>query len=84
MKHASAAALEGLSQLLVDIRRRAGLTEKKTGIFYRKSKAFLHFHEDPAGMFADLSSESGFDRYPVNNRKEKDALLAAIDIALKG
>lgn len=83
MKHARSATLDGLSDLLDVIRGKSGLTERKRGIFYRKSKSFLHFHEDPAGLFADLGAESGFDRYPVNTREEKDALLAAIDLALK-
>jgi hypothetical protein len=81
MKHAGAAALQGLSELLEQIRVKDGIQEKKLGIFYRKSKAFLHFHEDPAGMFADLR-DADFARYPVNTKKEWRALLAAIDQAL--
>jgi hypothetical protein len=82
MKHATSTALERLSELLGQIRTRSGIKEKKLGIFYRKSKSFLHFHEDAAGMFADLSVGSDFDRYPVNNQQEWQALLAAIDRAL--
>jgi hypothetical protein len=82
MKHATQEALAGLSEFLAEIRTRAGLKEKKLGIFYRKSKSFLHFHEDPAGLFADLSVENGFERYPVNTRPERRALLSAIDRAL--
>ena len=83
MKHATSAALANLSGLLEQIRTRDGLKEKKLGIFYRKSKSFLHFHEDPAGLFADLSARADFDRYPVNTRQEWDVLLAAIDQAIK-
>jgi hypothetical protein len=83
MKHATSAALANLSGLLEQIRTRDGLKEKKLGIFYRKSKSFLHFHEDPAGLFADLSALADFDRYPVNTRQEWDVLLAAIDQAIK-
>jgi hypothetical protein len=43
----------------------------------------LHFHEDPAGLFADLGVGADFDRYPVNTRQEWDVLLAAIDRAIK-
>jgi hypothetical protein len=82
MKHASAAALHGLSELLEQIRAKEGVKEKKLGIFYRKSKSFLHFHEDPAGLFADLSLGADFARYPVNTKKEWTALLKAIDRAL--
>jgi hypothetical protein len=82
MKHASPVALHGLSELLERIRLKDGIKEKKLGIFYRKSKAFLHFHEDPAGLFADLRGVADFDRYPVNTKKEWKALLTAIDRAL--
>jgi hypothetical protein len=82
MKHAGAAALRDLSELLEQIRSKDGIKEKKLGIFYRHSKSFLHFHEDPAGLFADLSVGADFTRYPVNSKKEWRALLAAIDRAL--
>jgi hypothetical protein len=82
MKHATESALRQLSDLLEQIRQRPGIREKKLGIFYCKSKAFLHFHEDPAGLFADLSSAVDFDRYPVNTAKERRILLSAIDRAL--
>jgi len=82
MKHATAAALHALSDLLDEIRVRKWIKEKKLGIFYRKSKSFLHFHEDPAGLFADLSVGEDFDRYPVNTREEWKVLLTAIDRAM--
>jgi hypothetical protein len=82
LKHAGAAALHGLSELLAKIRAKEGITEKKLGIFYRKSKSFLHFHEDPAGLFADLRVGAEFSRYPVNTPAERQVLLTAIDRAL--
>jgi hypothetical protein len=82
MKHASAAALHGLFDLLNQIRVKKGIREKSLGVFYRKSKPFLHFHEDPAGLFADLSMGESFDRYPVNTKKEWRVLLMTIDRAL--
>lgn len=83
MKHASAATLQQMSDLLDQIRRRQGLHEKKLGIFYRKSKAFLHFHEDPTGIFADISEGDQFRRYPANTAKQRQVLLTAIDRSLK-
>jgi hypothetical protein len=82
MKHATPAALEELSDLIDQIRKKDGIKEKKLGIFYRKSKSFLHFHEDPAGVFADLAIGTDFDRYPVNTKQEWRVLLSAIDQAL--
>jgi hypothetical protein len=74
--------LSDVSELLDQIRVKEGIREKKLGIFYRKSKAFLHFHEDPGGLFADLSVGAEWDRYPVNTRREWKNLLSAIDRAL--
>jgi hypothetical protein len=82
MRHATAAALQSLSELLEQIRIKDGIREKKLGVFYRKSKAFLHFHEDLAGLFADLADGTGFNRYPVSTEKERRALLLVIDRAL--
>jgi hypothetical protein len=82
LKHAGAETLQQLSDLLGQIRQRPGLKEKKLGIFYLKSKSFLHFHEDPAGLFADVGTGDNFDRYPVNTAEERRALLAAVDRAL--
>ena len=82
MKHAAPAALAALADLLAQVRVRAGIAERRPGVFYSKSRAFLHFHEDPAGLFADLRAGADFDRYPVNTPPEREALLSAIDRAL--
>jgi len=79
MKHAGAEALRRLEALLEEVRRRQGLKERKAGIFYRKSKAFLHFHEDPAGLFADLRGADDFDRFQVNTAAQEQRLLDEID-----
>lgn len=78
MKHATATALDQLEALLQDLRVIEGLREKKRGTFYRKSQAFLHFHEDPTGLYADLRDSADWQRFPVNTRAEWDALLGAI------
>jgi len=62
MKHAGEDAIATLEPLLELIRRVPGLKEKKRGIFYHRSSAFLHFHEDPAGLFADLRTTADFRR----------------------
>ena len=81
MKHAGAQALGALEPLLQELRTilRAipGLVERKRGIFYCRSTAFLHFHQDPAGMFADLRNGAGFERYAVNTKVETARLLRA-------
>ena len=80
MKHAGPEAIGRLEPLLVRIRTLDGLAEKKRGTFYRGSRAFLHFHEDPAGLFADvrLDVNSGFTRLRVTTKREQEALVRAI------
>ena len=84
MKHADAEALAALSGLIENLRRRNVLVEGRLGIFYTKGRAFLHFHTDPAGLFADLRHGGDWQRFPVNNPDECAILLAAVDGALAG
>ena len=63
MKHAGSDALDSLEPLLREIRQIPGLVEKSRGVFYRRSQAFLHFHEDPSGMHADVRLGADFERY---------------------
>jgi hypothetical protein len=79
MKHASAATLDVLEPLLVELRAVPGLVEKSRGVFYRKGRAFLHFHEDPKGLFGDIRDADGrdFDRIDVTGAEGRAALLAA-------
>ena len=79
MKHATAAALDRLEPVLVELRRAAALREKSRGVFYRGSAAFLHFHEDPAGLYADVRGADGeFDRFRVESEVERKAFLAVV------
>ena len=82
MKHAGVETLDGLEPLLAEIRARPGLTEKKRGSFYRKGRAWLHFHEDRAGLFADLRGPSDWLRLRISEPAERRSLIAAIDAAL--
>lgn len=83
MKHAGQDALDRLEPLLARVRALPGLTEKNRGVFYLKSRAFLHFHEDPKGLFGDVRDESGkdFDRFDVTASGE--ALIAAASARLR-
>ena len=83
MKHAGAAALDALEPLLEQLRAIDGLKEKSRGCFYRGSKAFLHFHEDFGGFFADLKKGGDFVRLPVNNRLEIAALIRDAKISAR-
>ena len=83
MKHADVRALEAVSDLIENLRRRSELVEKRLGIFYTKGRAFLHFHKDPTGLFADLRQRDEWQRFPVNGPDECASLLAAVDRTLQ-
>ena len=79
MKHAGAQSLDRLATLLDRVRALGRLTERTPGSFYLRSSAFLHFHEHPAGLVADLKTDGkAFTRLPVNSTKEQNALLAQV------
>lgn len=78
MRHATAVALDALDDVIAELRTIDGLSERKRGVFYRRSSAFLHFHEDPAGFFADLRVGPGWVRLPVNSAGERRRLIAAV------
>jgi hypothetical protein len=85
MKHASAATLVQLEPLLLRLRTLPGLVERKPGIFYRQSAAFLHFHEDPSGLYVDVKlGREGFERLPVGSAAEQAALWQALSAAWQG
>lgn len=83
MKHAGPDAVARLEPILREVRKLEGLTEKKRGTFYRGSSAFLHFHEDPAGFFADLKVDGDFARFPVNSKREVEIFLRRAATAFK-
>ena len=83
MRHARAEALDQLDPLLQSIRAHGVLREKSRGIFYRGSKAFLHFHEDPAGLFVDIrgANPKDFDRFKVDAAGEAEVLARVAALA---
>ena len=84
MKHAGPEALDALEPLLQRLRGLGGLREKTRGIFYLKSRAFLHFHEDPTGFYADIRAVDGgdFDRLKVDGPEAEAALIARASAAV--
>jgi hypothetical protein len=69
--------------LLIELRKQAALREKAAGVFYLKSKAFLHFHDDPAGIFADVKLDlKTYSRVRATTITEQKTLLRRIDKSL--
>jgi len=84
VKHAGAEALARLEPLIAALREMPGLRERKTGIFYRGSRAFLHFHEDAAGLFADVRLTETFERVEVTTREQQQTLVRTIEARVNG
>ena len=83
MKHVSASGLDQLDDLLRELRGVDGLKEKKRGVFYRGSRAFLHFHEDPSGLYADVRIDAEFERMRVTTKAERKHLLSVARAAVR-
>lgn len=84
MKHAGRDTLKTLGPMLRELRKHDLLVEKSSGSFYLGAKAFLHFHEDPAGIFADVKENLlTFKRYRVTKRHEQKKLLSRVKQCLK-
>lgn len=83
MRHAGEVALDRLEPLLDAIRHACPeLRERKRGAFYRGGVGWLHFHEDPAGMFADLKLDGDWIRFAVNSQRDRTALLRRLKSSL--
>ena len=86
MRHARGEDLDRLEALLGRLRALPLLKEKSRGVFYLKGRAFLHFHADPAGLFADVRQGGAFVRLSVGDAPCEDRLIeiAEREIAAKG
>jgi hypothetical protein len=83
MRHATPDDLQAIASFLDDLRAVNGLREHKPGTFYLRSRAFLHFHADPTGLFADVRLEGeDFERVPVSSPDAQAALLAEVRTAV--
>jgi hypothetical protein len=82
MKHAGPDTLARISRLLAELRARCVLRERRPGVFELKSRAFLHFHDDPSGIFADVRLADDFVRMPVTSRSQQSDLLDRVDDCL--
>ncbi|NKB99359.1 MAG: hypothetical protein GKR90_12815 [Pseudomonadales bacterium] len=79
MRHATPQMLKPLKPFFEKLGTLESLKEKKTGVYYFKSKAFLHFHEDDGRIFADVKlNPPAFDRVPATTETEQADLFESI------
>jgi hypothetical protein len=76
VRHARDQDLDRVEGLLAQLRTLPGIVEKKRGVFYRGRRGFLHFHEDPRGMFCDISDPD--ERIDVTGPAGQAALMAGV------
>jgi hypothetical protein len=79
VRHARDDDLDRIEPLLVRLRAIDGITEKSRGVFYRRSKACLHFHADGDDTYADVRLDTdSFERSRATTKAEQRALVAAV------
>jgi hypothetical protein len=74
--------LDRIAPLLEVLRAHPALREPRPTVFQLNSRDFLHFHDEPEGIFADVRLTSGFVRLPVSSHIEQLELLEQIDHSL--
>jgi hypothetical protein len=87
VRHARDADLDRLETALGELRNLPGLTEKKRGTFYRRGRAFLHFHVDGPedDLYADVRLGGGgddFTRLPVTTPGDQQQLFDLVAAAV--
>jgi hypothetical protein len=79
MKHAT---LARLAPLLQELRSHPSLREVRPTVFFVNDRNFLHFHDEPDGVFADIRLKKAFVRLPVSTRADQLELIGRIDECL--
>jgi hypothetical protein len=79
VRHITPVRLGQIESLLDRLRAVDGLVERKRGVFYLRSRAFLHFHEDDEDVYADVRLDGeNFERLRVTTKREQHALVAKV------
>ena len=82
MRHATRDDLDRIEEVLKELRRLPQLRERKSGNFWRGSRAFVHFHEDAGDLYADVRLDGRFQRTKVTTAEEQAGFLSQVREAL--
>src|SRR5262245_4813537 len=74
--------LDGIEPLLAVLREYSALSEIRPAAFHLNGRDFIHFHEEPDGIFADVRLSKGRIRMPVSTQQEQTELLERIEDTL--
>ena len=78
MRHARPADLDRLDDVIAALRALPTLAERTRGVFYRRGRAFAHFHEDAGDLYADVRGDADFDRFPVTTPAQRRVFLTEV------
>ncbi len=76
------ATLDCIAPLLAVLRGYSALREVRPTVFHLNGRDFIHFHEAPDGIFADVRLSKGQVRMSVSTQAEQSELLERIEDAL--
>jgi hypothetical protein len=83
VRHARDEDLDRIEPLLAQLRTIDGLTEKNRGVFYRRSRACLHFHADGEDTYADVRlTGDEFERVRATTKADQKSLVTGVRRAL--
>ena len=75
--------VEALARLLNFLRSYEILSEVKPINFHLDGKGFIHFHDEPDGLWADIFLSKGRLRMPVNTASEQAGVIGSIEPTLE-
>jgi len=76
------ATLDRIAPLLDVLRAHPALSEARPTEFQLDGRDFLHFHDEPDGVFADVRLTEGRVSMPVSSSSEQAEFLERIDHSL--
>ena len=74
--------LDCITPLLEVLRAHPALREVRPTVFHLNGRDFLHFHDEPEGIRADVRLTKSFVRLPVSSSAEQLELLERIEQSL--
>ena len=75
--------IEALSILLNFLKSYEILNEVKPTNFHLNGKGFIHFHDEPDGLWADIFLSKGRLRMPANTASEQADVIGTIEPTLE-
>jgi hypothetical protein len=83
VRHVTTERLDAIEPMLDELREIDGLVERTRGAFYRRSRGFLHFHEDGNDLYCDVKLDGEhYERVRATTVAERRRVLAQVRRAI--